>query len=81
MARDASAGGNAGGRIVLITGASAGLGKELARELVRQNQAGALVLTARRIDRLDELASELKRRPARPSDIDACRRSGRSGCA
>src|SRR5262249_42637425 len=40
--------------------ASAGLGKELARELVRQNQARALVLTARRLDRLDELAGELR---------------------
>ncbi len=51
----------------MITGASAGLGKELARELVRQNTAGALVLTARRVDRLEELASELNEgRPGLP---------------
>lgn len=62
MAFGAGAGGVVRPRVILITGASAGLGKELARELVRQNQAGALVLTARRINRLEELASELKER-------------------
>jgi short-subunit dehydrogenase len=46
----------------MITGASAGLGKELASELARQKLAGALVLTARRLDRLEELARELKER-------------------
>ncbi len=46
--------------VILITGASAGLGAALARELVRQKKAGALVLTARRGDRLDELAGELR---------------------
>ncbi len=45
--------------VVLITGASAGLGKELARRLVLKDKAGALVLTARRADRLEELAHEL----------------------
>ena len=45
--------------MVLITGASAGLGAALAQELVRQKKAGALVLTARRGDRLDELSREL----------------------
>jgi uncharacterized protein len=45
--------------VVLITGASAGLGCALARELVRQKKAGGLVLTARRGDRLGELAQEL----------------------
>ena len=45
--------------VVLITGASAGLGKELVRELVLKDKAGALVLTARRADRLEELAHEL----------------------
>jgi uncharacterized protein len=47
-------------RVVLITGASAGLGAALARELVRRKQAGALVLTARRGDRLEQLARELR---------------------
>jgi len=46
--------------VVLITGASAGLGAALARELVRQKKASALVLTARRGDRLEQLAVELK---------------------
>jgi len=46
--------------VVLITGASAGLGAALVRELVRRKKAGALVLTARRADRLEQLAVESK---------------------
>jgi len=48
-------------RIILITGASAGLGATLAREIVRRGKASALILVARRGDRLDELADELRR--------------------
>jgi uncharacterized protein len=47
-------------RIVLITGASAGLGAALARELAARQKASALVLTARRRQRLDALTEELK---------------------
>jgi short-subunit dehydrogenase len=46
--------------VLLITGASAGLGAALARELARQRKAKALVLTARRGDRLRDLADELR---------------------
>lgn len=48
-------------KTILITGASAGLGATLAREIVRRRKADALVLVARRGDRLDELADELQR--------------------
>lgn len=52
--------------LALITGASAGLGAEFARQLAKRGYA--LVLAARRIDRLDALAAELG--DARPVQID-----------
>ena len=42
---------------VLITGASAGIGREFARQLA--GRAGSLVLVARRRERLEELRDEL----------------------
>jgi uncharacterized protein len=46
--------------VILITGASAGIGQALARELARRRPAPTLVLTARRVERLDRLADELR---------------------
>jgi short-subunit dehydrogenase len=46
-------------RWVLVTGASSGLGLELARQLARDHRAN-LVLLARRKDRLDALKAELE---------------------
>jgi short-subunit dehydrogenase len=45
------------GSCVLITGASAGIGHEFARQLA--GRAGALVLVARRLERLEQLRDEL----------------------
>lgn len=53
-------------KVALVTGASAGLGVEFARQL--SGRGYNLVLAARRKDRLDELASELGN--ARPVAID-----------
>jgi short-subunit dehydrogenase len=48
------------GSCALITGASAGIGREFARQLA--GRAGSLVLIARRIERLEELRDELTKR-------------------
>ena len=44
----------------LITGASAGIGREFARQLA--GRAGSLVLVARRVERLEELRDELTKK-------------------
>src|SRR5436305_1759958 len=50
------------GCTALITGASAGIGRELARQLA--NRAQTLVLVARREQRLNELGDDLRNRNA-----------------
>ena len=49
-------------RNVLITGASSGLGAEMARMFA--DRGHSLALCARRRDRLDELAQEIRTRPS-----------------
>jgi 3-oxoacyl-[acyl-carrier protein] reductase len=46
------------GKVAIITGASAGIGRESARALAREG--ARLVLTARRQDRLETLAAEIR---------------------
>ena len=48
------------GSSVLITGASSGIGRELARQFAAE--AGTLVLVARRVERLEQLREELDER-------------------
>src|SRR5436853_7103362 len=61
----------------LITGASAGIGRECARQLARR--ARTLVLVARREQRLNELRDELRNRNAQLNvhtrAVDLCDRS------
>jgi short-subunit dehydrogenase len=47
------------GQVVWITGASAGLGREMAREFARRG--ADLALSARRVDRIQSLAEELRK--------------------
>lgn len=72
---DPFAGFRLAGRVVLITGTSSGIGVRFARVL---HAAGAqVVMAARRLDRLDALASELPGSVAVPADVsfpDECAR-------
>jgi uncharacterized protein len=47
------------GGVALVTGASSGIGQEIARQL--SPRAGAIILVARRRERLEKLADELRR--------------------
>ena len=57
------------GKVAFITGASSGIGAALAREFARQG--AAVALTARRTDRLEQLAVELMREGRRALALTA----------
>ena len=50
---------NLKGRVAVITGASSGLGKQMAHAFAKQG--ANLVILARRIERLEELKKELEK--------------------
>ena len=58
----------------LVTGASAGIGAEFARELAARGHA--LILTARRLDRLEALAEELRSQAGVRVECIACDLAG-----
>ncbi len=49
---------NYNGRVVVVSGASSGLGKQMARAFAKQG--ANLVITARRLEKLEELSNEIK---------------------
>ena len=48
-------------RIIIITGASSGMGKEFAKQLTKTRNVEEIWLIARRIEKLQELEIELKK--------------------
>jgi gluconate 5-dehydrogenase len=49
---------NYNGRVVVVSGASSGLGKQMAKAYVKQG--ASLVILARRLEKLEELSNEIK---------------------
>ncbi|MBP3437235.1 MAG: SDR family NAD(P)-dependent oxidoreductase [Clostridia bacterium] len=56
-------------RTAIITGASSGIGREFARQIKQRGEADHFLLIARRRERLEELAEELKEADILPLDL------------
>ena len=66
-------------RTAVVTGASAGIGREIVRQLVL-DRGFTVLATARRRDRLDELAAELPEGKVKVLDGDLADAGFRAGC-
>ncbi len=67
------------GAVVLLTGASAGIGAALARELAPRVRV--LIMTARRTERLESLAAELRQHSQLTVQVEGCDLTNRAALA
>ena len=69
---------NLKGRVAVITGASSGLGKQMARGFAEQG--ADLVILARRVEKLEELKTELEQKGVRVLPVKCDVKIGRASC-
>jgi 3-hydroxy acid dehydrogenase/malonic semialdehyde reductase len=57
------------GKTILITGASSGIGRSCAFEFARANPTVRLILTARRLETLKEVADQIKKEISKTTEV------------